>query len=81
LVEGGSGAASAFLQADLVDRLLVYRAPILIGEGRSSVGYIGLSDLANAHGRWRLADGRSLGMDRLEVYERVRTLDDQPPHE
>jgi diaminohydroxyphosphoribosylaminopyrimidine deaminase/5-amino-6-(5-phosphoribosylamino)uracil reductase len=72
LVEGGSGAASAFLQADLVDRLLVYRAPILIGEGRSSVGYIGLSDLANAHGRWRLADGRSLGMDRLEVYERVR---------
>jgi diaminohydroxyphosphoribosylaminopyrimidine deaminase/5-amino-6-(5-phosphoribosylamino)uracil reductase len=83
LVEGGSGAASAFLQADLVDRLLVYRAPILIGEGKSSVGYIGLSDLANAHGRWRLADGRSLGMDRLEVYERVRTPGDRPapPHE
>jgi diaminohydroxyphosphoribosylaminopyrimidine deaminase/5-amino-6-(5-phosphoribosylamino)uracil reductase len=73
LVEGGSGAASSFLQADLVDRLLIYRAPILIGEGKSSVGYIGLSDLAAAHGRWRLADGRSLGMDRLEVYERVRT--------
>ena len=82
LVEGGSGAASAFLQADLVDRLLVYRAPILIGEGKSSVGYIGLSDLANAHGRWRLADGRSLGMDRLEVYERVRTGDQSvPSHE
>jgi diaminohydroxyphosphoribosylaminopyrimidine deaminase/5-amino-6-(5-phosphoribosylamino)uracil reductase len=83
LVEGGSGAASAFLQADLVDRLLVYRAPILIGEGKSSVGYIGLSGLADAHGRWRLADSRSLGMDRLEVYERVRMLDHQPtpPHE
>ncbi len=73
LVEGGSGAASALLTADLVDRLLIYRAPILIGEGRSSVGYIGLSDLAAAHGRWRFADSRPLGMDRLEVYERVRS--------
>jgi diaminohydroxyphosphoribosylaminopyrimidine deaminase/5-amino-6-(5-phosphoribosylamino)uracil reductase len=72
LVEGGSGAASSFLAADLVDRLLIYRAPILIGEGKSSVGYIGLSDLAAAHGRWRLADGHDLGMDRLEVYERER---------
>lgn len=72
LVEGGSGAASAFLAADLVDRLLIYRAPILIGEGRSSIGYLGLADLAAAHGRWRFAEGRALGMDRLEVYERVR---------
>jgi diaminohydroxyphosphoribosylaminopyrimidine deaminase/5-amino-6-(5-phosphoribosylamino)uracil reductase len=72
LVEGGSGAASAFLQADLVDRLLIYRAPLLIGDGKSSVGYIGLANLADAHRRWRLADTRPLGMDRLEVYERVR---------
>jgi diaminohydroxyphosphoribosylaminopyrimidine deaminase / 5-amino-6-(5-phosphoribosylamino)uracil reductase len=72
LVEGGSGAASAFLAADLVDRMLVYRAPILIGEGRSSVGYVGLDSIADAHGRWRLADTRPLGIDRLEVYQRVR---------
>lgn len=72
LVEGGSGAATAFLAADLVDRLLVYRAPILIGEGKSSVGYIGLDAIADAHGRWRLADTRALGIDRLEVYERTR---------
>jgi diaminohydroxyphosphoribosylaminopyrimidine deaminase/5-amino-6-(5-phosphoribosylamino)uracil reductase len=72
LVEGGSATASAFLAADLVDRLLIYRAPILIGEGKSSVGYIGLTDLANAHRRWELADTRMLGVDRLEVYERVR---------
>jgi diaminohydroxyphosphoribosylaminopyrimidine deaminase/5-amino-6-(5-phosphoribosylamino)uracil reductase len=70
LVEGGSGAASAFLQADLVDRLLIYRAPILIGEGKSSIGYIGLTSIAEAHRRWRLADSRMLGADRLEVYER-----------
>jgi diaminohydroxyphosphoribosylaminopyrimidine deaminase/5-amino-6-(5-phosphoribosylamino)uracil reductase len=73
LVEGGSATASAFLGADLVDRMLIYRAPILIGEGRSSVGYIGLTDLAEAHRRWRLADSRMLGIDRLEVYERDRS--------
>jgi diaminohydroxyphosphoribosylaminopyrimidine deaminase / 5-amino-6-(5-phosphoribosylamino)uracil reductase len=72
LVEGGSGAASAFLQADLVDRLLIYRAPILIGDGRSSIGYIGLTSIAEAHRRWRLTDSRMLGIDRLEVYERDR---------
>jgi diaminohydroxyphosphoribosylaminopyrimidine deaminase / 5-amino-6-(5-phosphoribosylamino)uracil reductase len=72
LIEGGSATASAFLAADLVDRMLIYRAPILIGEGKSSVGYIGLTDLADAHRRWTLADSRMLGMDRLEVYERER---------
>ena len=72
LVEGGAGAASAFLAADRVDRLLLYRAPILIGGGRAALGDIGLTDLADAHGRWRLADSRLLGSDRLDVYERVR---------
>jgi len=73
LVEGGAGAASAFLAADLVDRMLIYRAPLLIGEGRSALGYVGLTALADAHGRWELTDTRPLGRDRLEVYERVRS--------
>ena len=72
LVEGGAGAAAAFLRADLVDRLLVYRAPILIGEGRSAVGNIGLASLADAHGRWERTETRTLGTDILEVYERLR---------
>lgn len=72
LVEGGSATATAFLTADLVDRMLVYRAPILIGEGKSSVGYVGLEAIAPAHGRWRLSETRMLGIDRLEVYERLR---------
>ena len=76
LVEGGSGAASAFLARDLVDRMLIYRAPIIIGEGKSALGWVGLSDLAAAHGRWDLRATRSLGMDRLEVYERVRPAPD-----
>jgi diaminohydroxyphosphoribosylaminopyrimidine deaminase/5-amino-6-(5-phosphoribosylamino)uracil reductase len=72
LVEGGSATATAFLAADLIDRIVIYRAPIIVGEGKSSVGYIGLDAIADAHGRWRAADGAHLGIDRLEVYERVR---------
>ena len=72
LVEGGSATATAFLAADLVDRVLIYRAPILVGEGKQSVGYIGLDAIADAHGGWQASDGARLGIDRLEVYERVR---------
>jgi diaminohydroxyphosphoribosylaminopyrimidine deaminase/5-amino-6-(5-phosphoribosylamino)uracil reductase len=71
LVEGGARTAASFLAADLVDRLLLYRAPILIGGGKPALGDIGLTDLSAAHGRWRLADARSLGSDRLEVYLRA----------
>jgi diaminohydroxyphosphoribosylaminopyrimidine deaminase/5-amino-6-(5-phosphoribosylamino)uracil reductase len=74
LVEGGAGTAAAFLAADRVDRLLLYRAPILIGGGKAALGDIGLTDLGAAHGRWRHSDSRPLGSDRLDVYERIRTI-------
>ena len=70
LIEGGAATAAAFLRADLVDRLLLYRAPILIGGGKPAVRDIGLADLGTAHGRWQLHDARQLGTDRVEVYER-----------
>ncbi|NTS65974.1 bifunctional diaminohydroxyphosphoribosylaminopyrimidine deaminase/5-amino-6-(5-phosphoribosylamino)uracil reductase RibD [Sphingomonas sp. HHU CXW] len=69
LVEGGARTAAAFLADDLVDRLLIYRAPIVVGGGRT-LPNIGLTDLSDAHGRWRLHDARALGSDRVEVYER-----------
>lgn len=72
LIEGGSATATAFLGEDLVDRVLIYRAPIIVGEGKSSFGYVGLDTIADAHGRWDLTDERKLGVDRLEVYERAR---------
>jgi diaminohydroxyphosphoribosylaminopyrimidine deaminase/5-amino-6-(5-phosphoribosylamino)uracil reductase len=72
LVEGGSATGTAFLSDDLVDRILIYRAPIIVGEGKSSFGYVGLDAIADAHGRWRLIDEQKLGVDRLEVYERER---------
>jgi len=72
LVEGGAETAAAFLHADLVDRLLIYRAPILIGAGKAGIGDLGLDALAEAHGRWGLAETRQLGSDTLQVYERER---------
>ncbi|WP_421839875.1 bifunctional diaminohydroxyphosphoribosylaminopyrimidine deaminase/5-amino-6-(5-phosphoribosylamino)uracil reductase RibD [Novosphingobium sp.] len=72
LIEGGAGAAAAFLAADSIDRLLLYRAPILIGAGRRGLGEIGLASLAEAQGRWCLIDQRRLGSDTLDVYDRIR---------
>ena len=71
LVEGGSATATAFLSEDLVDRILIYLAPIIVGEGKSSFGSVGLDAIADAHDRWRLVDDKRLGVDRLEVYERA----------
>lgn len=72
LVEGGAQTAAAFLSEDLVDRMLIYRAPILIGGGKPALADIGLMHLTDAHGRWRTVDTRMLGVDRLDIYERVR---------
>lgn len=72
LIEGGAGAAAAFLAADVVDRIAFYRAPIVIGGGKPCIGDIGLAELAGAHDRWRLTERRALGSDTLELYERVR---------
>lgn len=71
LVEGGAQTAAAFIRAGLADRIIFYRAPILIGGGKACLGDIGLSDLADAHGRWRLRDSRMFGMDRMEVYTAI----------
>jgi diaminohydroxyphosphoribosylaminopyrimidine deaminase / 5-amino-6-(5-phosphoribosylamino)uracil reductase len=71
LVEGGAQTAAAFLQAGVVDRILHYRAPIFIGAGKACLGDIGLTNLGDAHGRWRRTDSRQLGIDTLDVYERA----------
>ncbi|MGW2673350.1 bifunctional diaminohydroxyphosphoribosylaminopyrimidine deaminase/5-amino-6-(5-phosphoribosylamino)uracil reductase RibD [Kocuria rhizophila] len=52
LVEGGPTVAAAFLAADLVDELWLYQAPLLLGEGASSVAGLGIGTLAAASS-WR----------------------------
>ena len=45
-------------------------APILIGAGKPGIADLGLTALADAHGRWRRTDFRQLGNDTVERYER-----------
>ena len=71
-VEAGPRTAASFLSADLVDRLEIYRAPMVVGAGLPAVGDIGLASLAEAHGRWDLAERRRLGSDSYEAYSRTR---------
>lgn len=72
LVEGGAGAAAAFLKAGRVDRLLIYRAPILLGgDARAGVAPLALEYLAHAHGRWERVATETLGPDTLETYAAI----------
>ncbi len=71
-IEGGGETAASFLTEDLVDELHIYTAPILIGDGLRSLGSLGLTDLASAHGRWQTHERRQLGSDAFTAYLRTR---------
>ena len=66
LVEGGAQAAAAFLTAGLVDRLLIYRAPILIGGGKPGLADIGLRTLQRKLKEYRGESGGEEGEDDAE---------------
>jgi len=65
-VEGGPTLANAFLAASLVDELLVYLAPSLLGGPRLAVGDLGVATIADAR-RFDFADTVRLGDDLLVV--------------
>ena len=60
LLEGGPTLAAAFLTAGLVDEVVAYVAPVLLGAGLSSVGDLGVSSISEAR-RLDLTDVRTLG--------------------
>lgn len=70
-IEGGAQTAASFLKEGLVDRIEIYRAPVLLGSGIAALGDYGLGRLADAHGQWQLAERRLLGSDTYEAYERM----------
>lgn len=61
-VEAGPTLSGAFLEAGLVDELLVYQAPLLIGEGRPLAALPPLASLDAAR-RWRLVEAIPVGQD------------------
>ena len=73
MVEGGSRILSAFLAAGLVDELIVYLAPTLLGSGTAALGDLGITTLSEAQGwEWDPASGgavQALGRDlRLHLF-------------
>lgn len=69
MVEGGAQTARAFLAADLVDRMMLYRAPQMVGGNGAALPELDELELAGSE-RWVRVDSRPLGKDRLDVYER-----------
>jgi diaminohydroxyphosphoribosylaminopyrimidine deaminase/5-amino-6-(5-phosphoribosylamino)uracil reductase len=71
LVEGGGHVAAAFLRAGLVDRLVWFHAPKVIGgDGVPAVAGFGLEDLAGAPG-FKLKHSHRIGEDLVESYARL----------
>ena len=71
LVEGGPTIAGAFLDADLVDEVVIGHGTEALGaKGRKPVGDHGLEFLRQAE-RWQTVDERMIGADRLTVHRRL----------
>ena len=60
LLEGGPTLAAAFLDAGLVDEVVAYVAPVLLGAGVPAVGDLGVSTIADAL-RLDLLDATTIG--------------------
>ncbi len=64
LIEGGPTLAGAFLRAGVIDRILAYIAPIMLGGPITVVDSVGVATLSQAL-RWRYDEVRRLGPDLL----------------
>ena len=69
LVEGGAGLASAFVQEAQVDRLIIFRAPIVLGGGSLNVFGGHPPVRVDAAPRWRIVSTRRFGDDEMTVYK------------
>ncbi len=64
LLEGGPTLAGAFLRAGVIDRILAYVAPILLGGPIAAVDDVGVLSIAHAQ-RWRFDGIEPIGPDLL----------------
>jgi len=62
IVEGGPTLAGAFLRAGVIDRILAYVAPILLGGPIAAVDDVGVLSIASAQ-RWRFDGEVRIGPD------------------
>jgi diaminohydroxyphosphoribosylaminopyrimidine deaminase / 5-amino-6-(5-phosphoribosylamino)uracil reductase len=70
MVEAGAQLAGAFLRAGLVDRIVWFRAPIIIGgDGLSVFASLGIDELTNALA-FEVGELRRVGRDLMEIYDK-----------
>ncbi len=70
MVEGGAQIITSFLQGGLYDRLVWFRAPIIIGqEGMDAIGKLGIEHLQDVL-RFGQKKTMTLGADLIEIYEK-----------
>jgi diaminohydroxyphosphoribosylaminopyrimidine deaminase/5-amino-6-(5-phosphoribosylamino)uracil reductase len=68
LVEGGAALASAFLQEALVDRLIIFRAPLVLGSGALNAFGAMPPVRAGEAPRWRIIRSLRFVYDEMTVY-------------
>ncbi len=71
LVEGGPSVARAFLDADLVDEVVIYQGPKQVGPG-GLLPFVGNGlDRVTASGHFTEVEARTFGADRMSWWRRV----------
>ncbi len=68
LVEGGATLGSSLLEAGLVDRLVIFQAPVILGAGALSAFAAFPTQRAETAPRYRVVERKALGADLMTVY-------------
>jgi diaminohydroxyphosphoribosylaminopyrimidine deaminase / 5-amino-6-(5-phosphoribosylamino)uracil reductase len=70
LVEGGPRLGGALLEAALVDRLVIFQAPVILGAGAVNAFAFVPPQMVRTAGPWRVVERRTLGDDAMAIYAR-----------
>jgi diaminohydroxyphosphoribosylaminopyrimidine deaminase/5-amino-6-(5-phosphoribosylamino)uracil reductase len=62
LIESGPGLGSALMAAGVIDEILIYQAPVLLGEGKNWLENIGVTTIADAR-KLTLISTETIGSD------------------